>query len=532
MGSGHSSAPRRTSPETTGKPSARPGPAPRPALVDRLGTFIRHSRDGIVVVDERGTVMEWNPGQEEITGIPAAEALGRPIWELQHRLAPQALRGATFLAVAREKTLSGLREGFALDRRLEDEIERADGSRRIVESIVFPLPGDGGVLAGGVCRDVTAQRQLEARLRASEQRLALAVEASGQGLWDWDVAADTAHLSPEYLALIGGRETAVHPALEYLRSRIHRDDLAAVDARMKAHFAGETPRSTIEFRMRRESGEYIWLRGVGRVTDRDASGAPLRMVGVVTDITESKTLERQLAEANRQKDDFLAVLSHELRNPLAPVLASLQLLRRGDTSIEQRSQGLAIIERQIAQLTRLVDDLLDVTRVARGKVHLRREAVDLAGLVSRALEDHRSAFSAAGVELRAAVISRPIWIDGDENRLVQVIANLLGNAAKFTPAGGRVQVTLAREGSDAVLTVADSGVGIEPELIGRVFEPFAQAEKTLDRSRHGLGLGLALVKALVEQHGGTITADSDGPGRGSRFTLTLPIAPASPPALA
>jgi two-component system CheB/CheR fusion protein len=232
-----------------------------------------------------------------------------------------------------------------------------------------------------------------------------------------------------------------------------------------------------------------------------------------------------LEGADRHKNQFLAMLSHELRNPLAPIRNSLHLLGRAAPGDEQARRAQAVIERQVAHLTRLVDDLLDVTRISRGKVQLKREPLDLAEAVRRAIEDHRPAFAASGLELHVAIPGGAIPIDGDRTRIAQVLDNLLQNAAKFTPAGGEVAVSVEANGrlGMAVVRVRDTGAGIAPEMLPRLFEPFTQADTTLDRSKGGLGLGLALARGLVEQHGGTVSVASEGLGRGAEFTVRLPI---------
>jgi len=246
------------------------------------------------------------------------------------------------------------------------------------------------------------------------------------------------------------------------------------------------------------------------------------------DITERRQAEAALREEGRRKDDFLAALSHELRNPLAPIRNSLAILSRAEPGGERARNAQAVIDRQVTHLTRIVDDLLDATRIARAKIRLQLERLDLASVVARSMEDHRQTFEKQGISFEARLGSEPLWVDGDTTRLAQVLSNLLSNAAKFTTRGGKVEVSLLRNGAEAVLKVRDSGIGFDAEMLRRLFDPFAQAPQSLDRSLGGLGLGLALVKGLVVLHGGTVAATSAGSGQGAEFSVTLPLA-AEPP---
>ncbi len=256
----------------------------------------------------------------------------------------------------------------------------------------------------------------------------------------------------------------------------------------------------------------------------DAEGNARGAVGAFVDITARVKAEEELREADRRKDAFLAVLSHELRNPLAPIRNALFLLRRPDGGPEQASRSVAVIERQVSQLTRLVEDLLDVSRISRGKVQLQRTRLDLVELVRRTVDDYRGGAAAAGLELTVDLPDAPLWVDGDMTRLAQVIGNLLSNALKFTPAGGEVHVSAAREGgATALLRVRDTGVGIDASMRSRLFEAFAQADSTLDRSRGGLGLGLTLVRGFVGLHGGTVEARSEGADTGAELVVRLPL---------
>jgi signal transduction histidine kinase len=237
-----------------------------------------------------------------------------------------------------------------------------------------------------------------------------------------------------------------------------------------------------------------------------------------------------LREADRRKDEFLGMLSHELRNPLAPILNSVNILDRSDATGEQVRHARAVIARQAGHLGRLVDDLLDVTRIARGKIELHRARIDLSDVVKRTGEDYRELLEQRGLAFALEVPREPMWVEGDATRLAQVVGNLLQNAAKFTPQGGAVEVSLSAGPTEVELRVRDTGSGIEAALIDRIFEPFTQGEQGLARTAGGLGLGLALVKAVAELHRGSVEARSGGPGQGSELVVRLPSAapPASP----
>ena len=254
------------------------------------------------------------------------------------------------------------------------------------------------------------------------------------------------------------------------------------------------------------------------------------LVLALEDVTERKTREAELArtekalrEADRRKDEFLAVLSHELRNPLAPIRNSLFVLGRAAPGSEEARKAQVIIDRQVTHLTRLVGDLLDVNRIRVGKIRLQRERIELGDLVRRTMEDHRASFEANGIALEGHFDPGLFWVHADASRLVQALSNLLGNSEKFTPRGGSVVVSLQRERHLVYLRVRDTGVGIAGPLLEHVFEPFAQAPQANDRSRGGLGLGLAMVKGLVDLHGGTVSIASAGAGLGTEVTIALQL---------
>ncbi|HKB00844.1 MAG TPA: ATP-binding protein, partial [Gemmataceae bacterium] len=295
----------------------------------------------------------------------------------------------------------------------------------------------------------------------------------------------------------------------------------------EAESLAQTKPFDCEFRVRTRAGAEHWVHC--RSAPQRLSDGSVAWVGLLTDVTAGKRAEEEAREEARRKDKFISMLAHELRNPLAPIGNAMHLLARSrESAVVDKVQD--IVTRQVAHLSRVVDDLLDASRVARGQAQLRRERVDLGRVARQASEDQAASFGKAGVALAADVPDTPVWVEGDRTRLTQVVTNLLANAAKFTDRGGRATVGVRRDRGQAVLTVADTGVGMDAATLARLFEPFAQADQSLARTRGGLGLGLALVKGFVELHDGTVTAASAGPGKGSEFTVRLPLAP-EPPAV-
>lgn len=307
---------------------------------------------------------------------------------------------------------------------------------------------------------------------------------------------------------------------------IHPDDVPrAIEGWARAQSMGQA--FSVAERIRRHDGEYRWFLAAAAPL-RDAAGRVVRWIGTWTDIDDRVRAEEALQEVDRRKDEFLAVLSHELRNPLAPIQNAYNVLERADPRSEHARRARTVIGRQVEHLTRLVDDLLDVTRISRGKVRLRRARVDVAATVRATVEDLRPLFVNRGVALELSAPASPLWVDGDATRLSQVVGNLLANAAKFTDAGGHVSVFVERAGGAVEIRVRDDGVGIAPAILGELFQPFTQADRTLHRARGGLGLGLALVRGIVELHGGRVAVRSDGEGRGAEFAVSLPLGAPDP----
>jgi len=346
------------------------------------------------------------------------------------------------------------------------------------------------------------------------------------GVWDWNIATGDVTWTESLEPLHGLAPGTFPGTIESFRALVHPEDRDAVD-RAIGKAVDEGTGYDVEFRNVRPDGDVGWIAGKGRVF-RDASGRPVRMIGVGMDVTDRRRLAdelaarvRDLAEADRRKDEFLAMLAHELRNPLSPLGTALHIVR---TDAERRERFLDMADRQVRQLIRLVDDLLDVSRITQGKITLRREPTLLDEVVARALETVRPLIDTRGHALTVTLPPHRVRLDADPTRLAQVLGNLLANATKFTPAHGSIWLTAETMNGEVAVRVRDTGAGLAPELLPHVFDIFVQGDRSLDRARGGLGIGLTIVRQLVELHGGRVAAWSGGIGKGSEFTIHLPLA--------
>jgi PAS domain S-box-containing protein len=304
----------------------------------------------------------------------------------------------------------------------------------------------------------------------------------------------------------------------------HPDHLDRVVRRIQHSWdTGEVWEDT--FPLRGKNGAYRWFLSRA-IPIRDAEGRVLRWLGTNTDITEQRAAEEALKEADRRKDEFLATLAHELRNPLAPIRNSLHILRLAGTDNVAAQRVHEMMERQVNHMVRLVDDLMEVSRITRGKIELRKEQVELAAVVRSAIETSKPLIDAARHQLAISLPAEPLMLEADPVRLAQVLANLLNNAAKYTDAGGQIWLTARRAGPSAVISVRDNGVGIPAGMLHKVFDLFTQVDDNYGRAQGGLGIGLTLVRSLVDKHGGSVEVKSDGPGKGSEFVVRLPLATA------
>jgi PAS domain S-box-containing protein len=497
-----------------------------------LASIIESSNDAIISKSLSGTIQSWNAAAERLFGHTADQAVGQHISLV---IPPDRLQ-------EEEQIIARLKAGDRIQY-FETERIRRDGQRIIVSLTISPIRDDSGTVVGAskIVRDVTARRAAEQRERlveAEREKFVTLVENSTDFIGMCDLAGVPFFVNRAGLELVGldDLEQAQRtPVSDFF----FPDDQPRI---MHEFFPSvlERGRGEIEVRFRHfKTGEPRWM-AYKVLTLPDADGRPIGFATVSQDVTERKQLADELralaadlSEADRKKNEFLAMLAHELRNPLAPISNAARVLRERMSDGETVRSASEMLARQVAQLGRLVDDLLDISRISRGKIELRKRRAELAPIVQQAAEAVRPLCRSLNHELTTAVPSQTIYVDGDAARLTQVVGNLLSNACKFTNPGGHIQLTVSQENGDALIRVRDDGIGLAADHLGMVFDMFAQVDTSLERSRDGLGIGLTLVKTLVELHGGSVTVASEGPGRGSEFTVRLPIAedvePAAPP---
>lgn len=399
-------------------------------------------------------------------------------------------------------------------------VRHQDGRWLHVEERAVTLRDAAGepVRVVGCTVDVTDRERAEAALRASEERFRSLANATPAIIWTADPAGRITFHNQRWLDYTG-----IDPAenvQDWPRLVLHPDDYQRCTAAWQAALRAGTDYE-IEVRNRRRDGAYRWF--LTRATPiRDAAGRVVEWYGSTTDIHDRKVAEEVLRDADRKKDEFLATLAHELRNPLAPIRNAVQVLTAKVMADPALARVGEMIDRQVRVMARLLDDLLDVSRITRGKLELRRGRVELAAVVASAVETSRPLLDAAGHELTVDLPAEPVVLDADPVRLAQVFANLLNNAAKYTDRGGHIRLAAVLSQGGVTVGVSDDGIGIAPDMLPRLFEIFSQADPALERAQGGLGIGLSLVRGLVELHGGTVEARSAGPGRGSTFTVRLP----------
>ncbi|WP_010585506.1 hybrid sensor histidine kinase/response regulator [Schlesneria paludicola] len=383
----------------------------------------------------------------------------------------------------------------------------------------------------GVVVDITQQRMAEERLRASEERRRQALDSAELGAWHLDPATMSLSTDERFRAIFGVKDG--HLPYEAAVALIHEEDRPRVQQAVDAATRAVNPLPyEVDYRVILPNGELRWVFAKGRAnySQRGTVRQLVSFDGTVADITERKRMEndlRQLAadlsEADHRKDEFLATLAHELRNPLAPIRSGLEVMRLAGRDPGSVEQARRMMERQLTQLVRLVDDLMDVSRISQGKLELRTEPLDLATVIHSAIETSKGLIDEMGHQLIVELSSQPVIVQADLTRLAQVFMNLVNNSAKYSNCGSRIWITTTLRERDVVVTVQDEGIGIAPDHLPIVFDLFSQIEHSLTKAQGGLGIGLSLVKRLVEMHGGHVEARSEGTGKGSQFSVTLPL---------
>lgn len=493
----------------------------------RLASIVDSSDDAIVSKSLDGTIRSWNSAAERVFGYTADQAVGRHISLV---IPPERLS-------EEDEIIAALKAGRRLDH-YETVRVRSDGRHIRVSLTISPIVDDQGRVVGAskIARDVTRQRQAEERER---ELLAAAADANAK----FQVMAETSRDFVGMCDLDGmpffvnraGLEMVGLDSLDAARRTPMReffypeDQSLMMDEFFPAVLAQGHNEAEIRFR-HFKTGQPRWM-AFKVLTLTDGAGRPTGFATVSQDVTERRRLAEDLrklaanlSEADRRKNEFLAVLAHELRNPLAPLTNMIEVLKHAedDPAMIRRAHG--IMERQLGQMVRLVDDLLDLNRITHNRLELRHDAIDLLAVVQQAIEASRPAADAAGHELRVTLPAEPIVLRADRARLAQVFGNLIHNSCKYTPPGGSILVSAERCGDTAVVSVKDTGIGIPADKLDSIFEMFTQVDGAVERSQGGLGIGLTLVKQIVHMHGGTIEAKSAGEGSGSEFIVRLPLA--------
>lgn len=441
------------------------------------------------------------------------DIIGKPLWDALPEVAGQGYEALLTKVYSTGESWLGRAMPIAVQQTAGGPIVQ-----RYIDISYQPYRAeDGGVLgifAQGY--DVTEAVEAQAARNESEERLQEGMLAAKMVVWDWEVASRKMVFSDNVMEVLGRTADSIDALHESIAPE---DSERLVAAHARAFADGGDYREVVHF-CRPDNGKMIWLDVRGKVR-RDAVGKPLAVRGVTLDVTERIHAEEELRLADRRKDEFLAMLAHELRNPLAPISSAAQLMKM--TTLDQASlkQTSDIIARQISHMTGLIDDLIDVSRVTRGLIVTDRKPLDMKRIVSDALEQIGPVLEARRHHLRLELPSVSTRVLGDEKRLVQVLTNILSNAAKYTPPGGNIALVMDADAEHVRITVSDDGIGISPDLLPRVFDLFAQAERSSDRSQGGLGIGLALVKSLVDLHRGQVSIQSEGLGRGTQFLISL-----------
>jgi PAS domain S-box-containing protein len=474
-------------------------------LADRINdVFWIHEPDGPKMV-------YVSPAYESIWGRTCASLYERPMSYLEAIHTDDRDRAR----MAHDRIVSGWATAE------EYRIIHPDGTVRWIWDRGFPIKDESGrvVRLAGIAEDVTERKQAEEALRESEERFRTMADATPIMIWASGTDSLCNYFNKQWLDFTG--RTIEQEMGNGWSEGVHADDRERCVDTYRTAFEACKP-FLMEYRLRRHDGDYRWILDAG-VPRFAGDGTFSGYIGSCLDITERKQAEEKLRDADRRKEEFLAVLSHELRNPLAPIQTALDLLEHSGTGTARSDQELATIKRQVQNLERLVDDLLDVSRISRGNVELRKEVVPLAEAIADSVEAVRALAEERHQRLHVSIPEESLFLDADRTRLEQIFSNLLIDAAKYTPRDGQIWLSAERSDNQVVIRVRDTGVGIEPEFLGKVFDLFVQGERRLTPYRNGAGIGLSLAKHLVELHGGTITAQSRGPDKGSEFIVRLPV---------
>ena len=477
-----------------------------------LAAIVESSDDAIVSKSLEGIIQSWNAAAERLFGYTAEQAVGRHISLVipQDRIAEE------------DKIIASLKAGQRVDH-FETERRRSDGQRIQVSLTISPIKDDVGNVVGAskIARDITDRKRAE----AERDRLVTLIESSPDFIGVCDPDGTPNYVNPAGLRLVGLEDMEEAQRMNVRDFFFPEDQARMMDEFFAAVVQSGHGETEVRFRNFRTREAHWMSYKVLKLKDRD--GRATGFATVSQDVTERKRLHdnlrklaADLSEVDRRKNEFLATLSHELRNPLAPLRNMLEVLKRGNREIAP--QAVATMERQLGQLVRLVDDLLDISRITHNRIELRKSRVDIGSAIEQAVEASRPVAKESGHKIEVRLPRESIQVNADPVRLTQIVDNLLNNSCKYTPPGGHIGVTAERDGSEAVITVADTGIGIPPEKLSTIFDMFTQIDASLERSRGGLGIGLTLVKRLVEMHGGSIEARSEGEGKGSQFIVRLP----------
>ncbi len=492
-----------------------------------LRAVIETIPDPIYIKDAKSRLTLVNPAALALVAKPADQVIGHTDREIYDDPA----MGDAILDNDRQVMQSGVVHVF------EETIETPHGNRVMLDTKA-PRRDAAGRVVGlvGLARDITERKRDEEALRRERDFSAAVIDTAGALVVVLDRDGRIQRFNRACERVTGYSAADVTGRTVWDLGLIAPEELPGVRHAWDALLRGELPHAYENLWIAKDGSRRLIAWSNTAIMDR--AGTVESIIGTGVEITERKKLEQdlraanlRLAEDDRRKNEFLAVLSHELRNPLAPIRNSLYILEHAAPGGDRARRAQAVIDRQASQLARLVDDLLDVTRITRNKIEIQHQRLDLNEVVRSTLEDQRSQFEDGEVELRLSAAADRVFVNGDWNRLSQAVGNLLQNAGKFTGRGGSVTVSVSAESpsGQAVIRVADTGLGIAPDVLPRLFQPFMQADSTLDRSKGGLGLGLALVKGLVELHGGTVSARSDGLGKGAEFVVRLPLDRSRPP---